>query len=152
MIALPSAPVQTIRRTLAIGFSILIVLLITAGGVGWVSMAGLSRDVVETFSHANEVTQQASVFSHVITREVQAAGTYLSDGDPSAEADFRRLGIEAHDLHRTFTAQRSDLAGEIANTVAVDSRLAEVENAYAIAHRLSDIGRTEEARLEARKG
>lgn len=151
MIALPPAPVQTIRRTLAIGFSILIVLLITAGGVGWVSMAGLSRDVVETFSHANEVTQQASLFSHVITREVQAAGTYLSDGDPAAEADFRRLGIEAHDLHRTFTAQRSELAGEIANTVAVDTRLAEVENAYAIAHRLSDIGRTEDARLQARK-
>ena len=151
MIAATVSHVSTIRRTLAIGFSILIVLLICAGGVGWVSMAGLSREVVDIFTHANEVTQQSSRFSHVITREVLAADTYLSDGSPAAEATFRRLGLEAHNLHRTFTTQRKNLAGEVANTVAVDSRLAEVENTYAMAHRLSDIGRTDDARMHARK-
>ena len=142
-------PTQTIRRMLGIGFSLMILLLIQAGFVGWASIANLSDEVGVTFRHANEVTQQSARFSHVITQEVQAATTYLSDRDPSAEADFRRLGLEAHSLHRTFTSRRSDLAGEVANTVVVDNRLAEVENAFAIAHRLSDLGREDEARIQA---
>ena len=141
---------QTIRRMLAIGFSILILLLVVAGFVGWASISNLSTEVGSTFRHANEVTQQSARFSHVITQEVQAASTYLSDADPAAEADFRRLGLEAHGMHRSFTSQRSDLAGEVANTVAVDTRLAEVENAFAIAHRLADLGRVEESRAQAR--
>ncbi|MEO8576620.1 MAG: methyl-accepting chemotaxis protein, partial [Gemmatimonadales bacterium] len=143
-------PGQTIRRMLAIGFSILILLLVVAGFVGWASISNLSDEVGATFRHANEVTQQSARFSHVITQEVQAASTYLSDADPAAEADFRRLGLEAHGMHRSFTSQRSDLAGEVANTIAVDSRLAEVENAFAIAHRLTDLGRPEEARAQSR--
>jgi methyl-accepting chemotaxis protein len=147
----PMAQNQSIRRLLGVGFGMLIMLLILAGTVGWASISNLSAEVVRTFRHANEVTQQSSRFSSVITEEVQAATTYLTDGDPQSEADFQRLGLEAHGLHRTFTSQRSDLAGEVANTVVVDNKLAEVENAFAIAHRLSDLGRTEEARVQARK-
>lgn len=142
---------QTIRRLLELGFSILIFLLLLAGFVGWASIVNISDEVGTTFTHANEVTQQSARFSHVITQEVQAATSYLNDGDPVAEADFRRLGLEAHGLHRTFTSSRSDLAGEVANTVVVDTRLAEVENAFAIAHRLRDLGRVEEAREQARQ-
>ena len=141
---------QTIRRMLGLGFGILILLLLQAGFVGWASISNLSDEVGATFRHANEVTQQSARFSHVITQEVQAATTYLSDKDPSAEAEFRRLGMEAHGLHRTFTSRRSDLAGEVANTVVVDNRLAEVENAFAIAHRLSDLGREQEARNQTK--
>lgn len=141
---------QTIRRMLGLGFGILILLLLQAGFVGWASISNLSDEVGATFRHANEVTQQSARFSHVITQEVQAATTYLSDRDPSAEAEFRRLGMEAHGLHRTFTSRRSDLAGEVANTVVVDNRLAEVENAFAIAHRLSDLGREQEARAQTK--
>ena len=142
---------DSIRRLLGMGFGMLILLLIQAGFVGYASISNLSDEVSNTFRHANEVTQQYSRFSHVITEEVQAATTYLSDGDVASEADFQRLGLEAHGLHRTFTSQRSDLAGEVANTVLVDNRLAEVENAFAIAHRLSDLGRAEDAKVQARK-
>ena len=140
---------QTIRRMLGLGFGLMILLLLQAGFVGWASIANLSDEVGATFRHANEVTQQSARFSHVITQEVQAGTTYLSDRDPAAEADFRRLGLEAHGLHRTFTSRRSDLAGEVANTVVVDSRLAEVENAFAVAHRLADMGRDAEAKAQA---
>ncbi len=140
---------QTIRRLLGLGFSVLIFLLVVAGFVGWASIATISDQVESTLTHANAVTQQSAKFSHVITREVQAATSYLNGGDPVAEAEFRRLGLEAHGLHRTFTSRRSDLAGEVANTVIVDNRLAEVENAFAVAHRLRDLGRVEEARAQA---
>ena len=141
---------QTIRRMLGLGFGVLILLLLQAGFVGWASISNLSDEVGATFKHANEVTQQSARFAHVITQEVQAATTYLADRDPSAEADFRRLGLEAHSLHRTFTSRRADLAGEVANTVVVDNRLAEVENAFAVAHRLVDLGRDQEAREQAK--
>jgi len=142
---------QTIRRLLGLGFSILIVLLMLAGVVGWAAIANLSDEVGSTFRHANDVTQQSARFSHVITQEMQAATTYLSEGDAASENEFRRLGLEAHSLHRTFTSQRSELAGEVANTFAVDSHLAEVENAFALAHRLRDLGRPDEARLQSQK-
>ncbi|MEO8193020.1 MAG: methyl-accepting chemotaxis protein [Gemmatimonadales bacterium] len=141
---------HTIRRTLRAGFGALIVLLLMAGFVGWASISNLSREVGSTFLHANDVTQQSARFSHVITQEVQAATTYLSDGDPASEAEFRRLGLEAHRMHRTFTSSRSELAGEVANTVVVDERLAEVENAFAAAHRLHDLGRQDDALAQAR--
>lgn len=142
---------QTIRKLLGLGFSVLIFLLLVAGFVGWASIVNLSDEVGTTFTHANDVTQQSARFSHVITQEVHAATSYLNDGDPVAEAEFRRLGMEAHRMHRSFTTSRSDLAGEVANTIAVDSRLAEVENAFAIAHRLRDLGRADEAREQARQ-
>ena len=140
---------QTIRRMLGLGFGILILLLVQAGFVGWASISNLSDEVSATFRHANELTQQSARFSHVITQEVQAATTYLSDRDPASEEEFHRLGLEAHKLHRSFTSRRSDLAGEVSNTVVVDNRLAEVENAFAVAHRLADLGRDQEARAQA---
>lgn len=142
---------QTIRKLLALGFSVLIFLLLAAGFVGWVSIVTVSDEVNTTLLHANAVTQQSARFSHVITQEVQAGTSYLNDGSSIVEAEFRRLGLEAHGLHRTFTSSRSELAGEVANTVAVDTRLAEVENAFAIAHRLRDLGRVEESRAQAQK-
>ncbi|HVF40217.1 MAG TPA: methyl-accepting chemotaxis protein [Gemmatimonadaceae bacterium] len=147
----PASGASTIRRTLGIGFAAMILLLVGAGAVGWASIANLSNEVATTFNHANDVTQQSARFSHVITQQIQAATIYRTEGDQASQADFRRLGLEAHSLHRTFTSQRSELAGEVANTVAVDRRLADVENAYAIAHRLRDLGREDESRVQASK-
>lgn len=144
------ARVSTIRGMLGLRFSVLIMLLLLAGVVGWASISNLSDEVSTTFRHANALTQQSGRFSQVITREVEAASAYLADLDPADEAEFRQLGLEAHRLHRSFTARRSDLTGEVTNTVVVDTRLAEVENAFALAHRLRDLGRIEESRAQAR--
>ncbi len=141
----------TIKRTLSAGFSLVVGLIVVAGLFGWATFSGLSRKVTQTFTHANDLTQQSSRFSHTITQEIQAATLYLSDRDPASESDFRRLGWEAHRMHRSFTSHRSDLAGEVTNTVVVDARLAEVENAFAVAHRLADMGQTESATRQARK-
>ena len=149
MIKLPSAPANSIRRTLALGFAFLVLLLVAAGVFGWATISGISREVSERFAHANDLTRQAASFSHTITQEVQAATAYLGDHSQKSAAEFRRLGWEAHRMHRSFTTRRSELADEVTNTVAVDAKLAEVENAYTIAHRLSDLGRPDEAAAQA---
>lgn len=149
MMRVPSFPVNSIRRTLALGFAVLVLLLVAAGVFGWATISGISHEVSERFAHANNLTKQSASFSHTITQEVQAATSYLGDHSQKSAADFRRLGWEAHRMHRTFSSRRSELADEVTNTVLVDAKLAEVENAYTVAHRLSDLGRPDEAAAQA---
>jgi methyl-accepting chemotaxis protein len=149
MMRLPALPANSIRRTLALGFAILVLLLVVAGVFGWATISGISREVSERFAHANDLTRQSASFSHTITQEVQAATSYLGDHSPKSAADFRRLGWEAHRMHRSFSSRRSELAYEVTNTVTVDAKLAQVENAYTVAHRLSDLGRNDEAAAQA---
>lgn len=141
---------QTIRQVLAVGFSFLILLLLGAGAVGWISMAQMADRVTETLADAQQDAKQASDFSNVVTQEIQAANTYLSDQDAKSDAEFRRLGWEAHRLHRNFNARR-DVAEQIARTVAIDTTLARVESSFALSHRLTDLGRLDEAHAEAQK-
>jgi methyl-accepting chemotaxis protein len=142
---------QTIRQVLTVGFSFLILLLLGAGAVGWLSMSQMANRVSETLSDAQRDAKQASDFSNVVTQEIQAANTYLSDQDAKSDADFRRLGWEAHRLHRNFSTRRDLLGEQIARTVAIDTTLARVESSFALSHRLTDLGRLDEAHVEAQK-
>ena len=149
MTAMVPQRLWTIRAALYLGFSLLVSLLIVAGTVGWLSMDRMSSEVNQTLTEAERSGSESSDFSNAITAEIQAANTYLSDRDPSSEQQFQSLGWEAHRLHRRFTARRDQMADEILRTVAVDTTLARVETSFALAHRLKDIGRTEQAQLEA---
>jgi methyl-accepting chemotaxis protein len=142
---------QTIRQVLMVGFSFLILLLISAGAVGWISMRRMADEVTRTLAGAQQDARQASDFSNVVTQEIQAANTYLSDQDSKSDADFRRLGWEAHRLHRSFTAGPDALAEQIVRTVAIDTTLARVESAFALSHRLTDLGRLDDAHIEAQR-
>jgi methyl-accepting chemotaxis protein len=142
---------QTIRQVLTVGFAFLILLLLGAGAVGWVSMTQMANRVAETLADAQQDAKQASDFSNVVTQEIQAANTYLSDQDAKSDADFRRLGWEAHRLHRNFSARRDLLANQISRTVAIDTTLARVESSFALSHRLTDLGRLDEAHAEAQR-
>lgn len=138
-------PVNSIRRTLALGFALLVLLLVCAGLIGWATISGLSHEMSDRFAHANALTHQSSNFSNAITQEIQAATSYLTDRSARSETDFHRLGWEAHRIHRSLAGQGNELAEEITTSVALDAKLAQVENAYAIAHRLSDLGRADAA-------
>ena len=142
---------QTIRQVLTVGFGFLILLMLGAGGVGWVSMAQMADRVTEALANAQQDAKQASDFSNVVTQEIQAANTYLSDQDAKSDAEFRRLGWEAHRLHRNLGADGVVSADQTARTVAIDTTLARVESSFALSHRLTDLGRLDEAHVEAQK-
>ena len=128
MIRLPRAPrANSIKRTLSLGFALLVLLLVAAGLFGWATISGMSHEVRDRFAHANDLTRQSSTFSHTITEEVQAATSYLATPDPEFESRYRRLGWDAHRMHRNFTTRRNELAGELTSTAAVDAKLAQVE-------------------------
>ena len=139
----------TIRVALYLGFSLLVALLIVAGTVGWVSMNRMSTEVNQTLVDAERSSTESSDFSNAITAEIQAANTYLSEQDARSEQQFQTLGWEAHRLHRRFTSRREQLTDEILRTAAVDTTLARIESAFALAHRLMDLGRKDESRAQA---
>src|SRR5438045_9662869 len=114
---------QTIRQVLTVGFSFLIVLMLAAGAVGWFSMNRMADQVSKTLTDAQQDAKQASDFSNVVTQEIQAANTYLSDQDAKSDGDFRRLGWEAHRLHRNFSMGQAAIAEQIRRTVAIATTL-----------------------------
>ncbi len=142
---------HTIRQILTVGFAFLIMLLMVAGAVGWISMTRMADQVTKTLGEAQEDAKQASDFSNVVTQEIQAANTYLSDQDAKSVTEFRRLGWEAHRLQRNFGSGREAHADRIARTIGIDTTLARVESAFALSHRLTDLGRLDEAHAEAQR-
>jgi methyl-accepting chemotaxis protein len=97
-------------------------------------------------------SRETSGYANIITRQIEATAEYLADHDSTARNDFRRLGQEAHQLQRRFNMSPHRTAAEIASIAAVDKRLADFENAYALAHRLSGLGRAEAAQAQAQRG
>src|SRR5207244_11897035 len=94
---------ETIRQVLTVGFSFLIVLMLAAGAVGWVSMNRMADQVTSTLADAQADAKQASDFSNVVTQEIHAANTYLSDQDAKSDAAFRRPRWRAHRRRPEFS-------------------------------------------------
>lgn len=139
----------TIRDTLLVGFSALVFCLVIAGTIGWIAVRAGAGDVTGELQSVLASSQQTSDYSRIITREIQAASSYMASGDSTSLRDFRQLGHDAHDLQRQFGVARDATPAEVAAIAVVDNRLADFENAYALAHRLRDLGRTGEAQAQA---
>lgn len=142
---------STIRETLVVGFGALVLCMIAAGAFGWAAVNAGSSDVRDQLQNVVEASQQSAEYSNIITREIQAATSYLTNQDPTSQNEFRRLGATAHQLQRRFTSSATRTPEQIATIAAVDKRLAEFENAYALAHRLSDLGREDAERVQVER-
>ena len=139
----------TIRDTLLVGFGALVFFLVVAGTVGWIAVRAGVGDVAGELQSVLATSQQTSDYSNIISREIQAASGYLANGDSASLREFRQLGHEAHGLQRRFGATQHATPAEVAAIAAVDNRLADFENAYALAHRLRGMGRSQEAQAQS---
>jgi methyl-accepting chemotaxis protein len=137
----------SIRATLLVGFGALVLCLIVAGSIAWIAVSMNASDVSVELNSVLTTARQTSDYANVITQEIQAGSRYLSQHDTLAEHEFRAFGHEAHQLQRRFTTAQHTPA-EVAHIAAIDARLSQAENAYALAHRLSDLGRTNAERVE----
>jgi methyl-accepting chemotaxis protein len=139
----------TIRSTLLVGFSALVICLVVAGTIGWIAVRAGAGDVTGELQNVLSTAQQTSDYSRVITREIEAASDYMSTGDSASLRQFRQLGRNAHGLQRHFGPSANATAEEAAAIATVDARLADFENSYSLAHRLRDMGRTAAAHTQA---
>ena len=137
---------RTITRRLIAGFVAILVLGGAAAIVGLVSMRGMSETIGLTLADVRTEAQLAARLSTNIAQTIAAGTRYLETRDSTAQAEFRRLGWSAHRAQREMNLRDGQSADEITVLATIDSRLAAMEIAYARAHRLADLGRTEAAR------
>ena len=155
--ALTKATSGTVRRRLIFGFGALMALLVLAGGSASTTMTRLAGSIGSTLSGVQQEATQSTKLSGAVGQELEAASVYLEIRDSSALASFRTLGAAAHDITREMNARlgknTSDEGArkdeEVAVISTIETKLSTIENHYALAHRLSDLGRATEAHTEA---
>ena len=140
---------QTITRRLVVGFLAVLALGGVAALVGLWSMRGMSRTIGLTLADVRSEAQLAATLSANIAQVMSAGSRYVETRDSSAQVEFRRLGWSAHQAQRAMNRRDGQSPDEISLLAAIDGRLSAMEIAYARAHRLADLGRTEEARHSA---
>lgn len=77
--------------------------------------------------------------------QIAAGEQYLSSAQPAAEAEFDRLGHEAHRLRGDFGKLSGLSDSELQKVSRIESLHSEVEVLYSMAHANRDLGRTEAA-------
>jgi hypothetical protein len=149
VIALPSLSGNSIRGRLWFGLGILIVLLIVAGFVARRSFSGITLTITESLAEVQTEAQLASQLSADVAKTIDAGSRYLETRDTLAANSFRHFGMLAHDVQREMNNRPGQSAAEVATVATIDGKLSEMEIHYALAHRLSDLGRAEESRKVA---
>ena len=151
-----NAKTGTIRNRLVLGFGALVVLLLLAGIFARNTMTVMADSIGSTLRGVQAEAAQSTDLSAAIGQTLQAGSNYVEGRDTTALAAFRRFGAAAHDLTRhmnarltTREAQGGRKDEEVALIASIDTRFSSVENHYALAHRLEDLGRGADAHAEA---
>ena len=149
----------TIRMRLVGGFGVLVLLLLVAGVVARRTMTGMAATIGTTLEGVQAEARQSAQLSAAVAQTLEAADRYVESRDTIALAAFRRYGSQAHEVQRAMNARLSrtpDNAAirreeEVGVVAAIDRRFSEIEIAYALSHRLADLGRQGEAQATAQK-
>ena len=123
----------------------LVLMLAVGGGIGGYSLWTMSHVITDRLAEVQDDSRLAARLTTTISLELQAATQYVSTRDPQLQADFERLGLEAHDVQREMNGQATQTADELRITAAIEERLSQVEIVFARSHRLADLGRMDEA-------
>ncbi|HEY2064680.1 MAG TPA: methyl-accepting chemotaxis protein [Gemmatimonadaceae bacterium] len=150
---------NTIRHRLVLGFAVLGILLVVAGVFARRAMTQMATSVAATLEGVQEEARQSAQLSADVGQTLEAASRYVETRDSSALLAFRRNGRDAHLVQRAMNARlsrTSDNAAirreeEVSVIASIDSRFSAIENRYALAHRLTDLGRATESHQEANR-
>ena len=139
----------TIRGRLWFGFGILVTMLVVAGVVARRSFAGIAETITQSLADVQTESQLASALSADVAKTIEAGSRYLDTHDATAQDAFRKFGWAAHDVQRRMNDRPGQSATEVGTVATIDNKLSSIEVEYALAHRLDDLGRTDEARAAA---
>lgn len=141
----------TIRGRLYLGFGALVVLLLVTGFLAQRSISQLSHAMGAELSEVQQESRLASQLSASAASTLAAGTRYLETRDTSALTVFRDQGWNAHRLQREMNNSPGQRSEELSAVAAVDAKLSAMEVHYALAHRLSDLGRVDSSRAQAAK-
>jgi methyl-accepting chemotaxis protein len=141
------------------GFGALVILLLVAGVVARRTMTGMASTIGSTLEGVQAEARQSAQLSAAVAQTLEAANRYVETRDTIALAAFRRYGGQTHEVQRAMNARLSrtpDNAAirreeEVGMVAAIDARFSDIEIAYALAHRLADLGRRDDAESAAQR-
>ncbi|HEY4130107.1 MAG TPA: hypothetical protein VGM50_05795, partial [Gemmatimonadaceae bacterium] len=136
---------NTIRSRLWLGFGILVALLVVAGVVARRSFSGVSIAISQSLAEVQTESQLAGQLSADVAKTIESGSRYLETRDTTAQTAFRKSGWAAHDVQREMNDRPGQTAGEVAIVASIDNKLSTMEVDFALAHRLADLGRMDEA-------
>lgn len=140
---------DTIRGRLWLGFGVLVALLVVAGAVARRSFTAMATTINESLAEVQAEARLASTLSANATKTIEAGARYLETRDTAAQDAFRKFGWTAHNVQREMNDRPGQTAAEVATVAAIDNKLSAMEVDYAVAHRLADLGRMDDARKVA---
>lgn len=143
------AKLYTIRGRLWLGFGVLVALLVLAGVMAKGSFSGLTDTITTSLVEVQTEAQLASMLSANVAKTIEAGSRYLETRDTAAQTAFHKYGWAAHEIQRQMNDRPNQTALEVAIVASIDNKLSEMEVSYALAHRLSDLGRQAEAQRVA---
>ncbi len=149
MSTLERLKLKTIRGRLWLGFGVLVALLLVAGIVARRSFAGMSATITQSLTEVQAEAQLSSQLSADAAKTIEAGARYLETRDSTAQNAFRKFGWAAHDIQHQMNERPNQSAGEVAMVATIDNKLSAMEVSYALAHRLTDLGRMDDARKAA---
>jgi methyl-accepting chemotaxis protein len=149
MITIDRPGLNTIRGRLWMGFGVLVALLVVAGAVARRSFTAMADTINESLAEVQAEARLASTLSANATKTIEAGARYLETRDTAAQDAFRKFGWSAHGVQREMNDRPGQTAAEVATVASIDNKLSAMEVDYAVAHRLADLGRMEDARKAA---
>jgi methyl-accepting chemotaxis protein len=149
VIALRNPSGNSIKGRLWFGLGILVALLVVAGFVARRSFSGITVTITQSLAEMQAEAQLASQLSANVAKTIEAGSRYLDTRDTTAANAFRRFGMLPHDVQRQMNDRPGQSAAEVATVATIDGKLSDMEIHYALAHRLYDLGRTDESRRVA---
>jgi len=124
-------------------------MLLIAGIVARRSFSAISETITQSLAELQAESQLASNLSADVGKTIEAGSRYLDAHDSSAQSSFRKFGWAAHDIQRQMNEHPGQSATEVATVASIDNKLSSIEIDYALAHRLADLGRADDARKAA---
>jgi methyl-accepting chemotaxis protein len=146
------ARLYSVRVRLTGGFGILIALLVAASALARSSMDFLSNAIGTTLAEVQADAQLSAQLSASVVQALEAGHRYVETRDRAAFRTFRSHGWSAHRVQRELNSRPGPTSAEIVLLADIDNKLSAIEVRYALAHRLVDLGRIEEAERVEEQG
>jgi methyl-accepting chemotaxis protein len=140
---------RSLRSRVIGGMALLLTLVFVIALLGVNSIRSLDRSVDQELSILLESTDLSNGLIASLSAEVRSAEQYLMVPSEASRRRFIDEGDSAYVYQRRYRTLKALTTSDryIVNKIAANQ--AELEVAYAMAHALADLGRTEEARRQA---
>ncbi len=143
------ARLDSIRSRMWLGFGGVMLLVLVSAAVARNAMGSLSTAAGTSMADVQRESQLSSKLVSDVTEALNAGNSYVETRDTASENAFRKYGWDAHAAQRALNSLAGRTSEEIATAAAIDSKLSAIEVRYALAHRLADLGRHDDAHATA---